>query len=90
MKALEALGRKAEAAGIAKEMREYATARSRFPAEALALLTVGWIDLERASLVYGPIRFRHAAGTPRAADGGRAGARWKCARRWCPSRGSKR
>ena len=40
MKALEALGRRAEAKKIAREMRDYSLARSTYPAESLALLHV--------------------------------------------------
>jgi tetratricopeptide (TPR) repeat protein len=61
MKALELLGRKREAADITKKMRQYTTARSLYPSESVALLAVGWIDLKRATLVYGPIRFKQAA-----------------------------
>ena len=61
MKALEALGRRAEAKKIAREMRDYSLARSTYPAESLALLHAGWIGWERAQLIYTPIRFGEAA-----------------------------
>lgn len=61
MKALEALGRTAEAKKIAEEMRDFSLARSTYPAESLALLQVGWIGWERAQLIYNPTRFSEAA-----------------------------
>ena len=61
MKALEALGRIAEAKEIAREMRDFSLARSTYPAESLALLQAGWIGWERAQLVYEPTRFSAAA-----------------------------
>ena len=39
------------------ELADYEQARAAYPAEALALLTAGWVDYERAECIYGPIRF---------------------------------
>merc|ERR1712029_432112 len=43
------------------EMEVYKVARRMLPAESEALLAVGWINWERAKLVYNPVRFREAA-----------------------------
>ena len=61
MAALEALGRRGEAEQIKEEMADYSLARSLYPCEAQALITAGWIDFERAMMVYGPVRFEQAA-----------------------------
>ena len=61
VKALEALGRREAAAELRQQIREYPLARSMYPAESLALLHAGWIDWVRASMIYGPTRFRAAA-----------------------------
>ena len=39
------------------ELADYEQARAAYPTEALALLTAGWIDYERAACIYGPVRF---------------------------------
>ena len=80
MKALEALGEAAAASKISEEMDHFKTARALFPAESIALLSTGWIDFERSSLVYGPIRFRAAADAI-VASGEK---RWSAAHRLCP------
>ena len=67
MKALEALGKVTAAREIQQEMQEYELARMMYPTEAVALLSSGWITWERASLVYGPVRFRAAADAVRTA-----------------------
>ena len=48
-KALEALGREAEADRVRTEISEYERVRGMFQAEALALLSVGWISWERCA-----------------------------------------
>jgi len=61
MKALEALGKHREAKEIAEEIRDFERCRKAYPAQFLALLDAGWIDWERATLVYMPVRFTAAA-----------------------------
>ena len=39
------------------ELADYEQARAAYPTEALALLTAGWLDNERAMFIYGPVRF---------------------------------
>eukprot|EP00756_Hemistasia_phaeocysticola_P056814 Hpha_TRINITY_DN33458_c0_g1::TRINITY_DN33458_c0_g1_i1::g.707::m.707 len=59
MKALEALGRKKEAAEIREEMEDYGRVRGAM-IESLALIAAGWIDWTRMRVVYMPIRFNAA------------------------------
>ena len=40
-----------------EELADYEQARAAYPTEALALLTAGWLDHERAMFIYGPVRF---------------------------------
>ena len=61
MKALEALGQRKEAVKVKKQMEEYPLVRAMYPSESQALLHCGWIEWERAQIVYSPLRFRAAA-----------------------------
>ena len=41
-----------------EDLRDWETAQRAYPTEDLALLTAGFTDYERATFIYGPIRFR--------------------------------
>ena len=55
--ALVKLSRVAEAREKDEELQIYDRAKDAYPAESLALIAAGWLSFERASFIYGPLRF---------------------------------
>ena len=61
LSALRRLGRKEDAEDVYEGLRAYGELRSTYPTEAMTYFKLGWIDLKRAQLIYGAMRFNICA-----------------------------